>query len=401
MQMVRKLPSETARYAVAMGLVLAAFLIHYSFRSLLGDHLVFLAFLPASLLAAMFGGLAPGLTALALGFVLGDFFFLPPRFEFVPRGPTEFGSLMIYFFTGLLGVALIERLQLVRERLDISESHKQELEREVHERQRVEDALRKSEQGLMLAQEELRTHAHELEHRVADRTASLKESLTALQNVLYHVAHDLRAPLRAMHGLTELLLEDHESHFDGPGKDYAQRIQDSCRKMDDLTSDLLEYGRLGYEKISPAWVDLTAVFERVLKALEVEAKNRDAKICLNGPIPAVVCDSGIIERVTMNLLTNALKFVDKGSSPQVDIWADTTGDIVRVNIRDQGIGIAPEYQEKIFGVFERLHDDETFPGTGIGLAIVKRGIERMGGRVGVQSQGGQGSCFWFELRRAP
>jgi signal transduction histidine kinase len=394
MQMVRKLPSETARYAVASALVLVAFAIHYSFRSILGDHLVFLAFLPAALLAALFGGLAPGLMALIVGFVLGDFFFLPPRFEFVPRGPPEFASLMIYFVTGLLGVAIIERLQLVRERLDISESHKLELEGEVRERQRIEDALRHSEHGLRLAQEEL-------EHRVAERTASLKESLTALQNVLYHVAHDLRAPIRAMHGLTELLLEDHSSHLDPMANDYAQRIQDSCRKMDDLTSDLLEYGRLGYEKLSLTSVNLAPVIERILAGLAGEVKSRSAQIRLNKPIPPVVCDIGIVERVMMNFLTNALKFVDKGGSPKIEIWADTMGDNVRVNIRDQGIGIAPEYQDKIFGVFERLHDDETFPGTGIGLAIVKRGVERMGGRVGVESQVGSGSRFWFELRGAP
>jgi signal transduction histidine kinase len=394
MQMVRKLPSETARYLVALSLVAVAFLIHYSLRSVLSDHLVFTAFLPAALLASLFGGLAPGLMALVLGFVLSDFFFLPPRFEFVPRGATEFGSLMIYFFTGLLGIAIIERLQLVRESLDVSEAHKRELEREVRERQRAEDALRKTEHGLRLAQDEL-------EHRVAERTASLKDSLNALQNVLYHVAHDLRAPIRAMHGMTELLLEDFAAQPGSLGADCAQRVQDSCRRMDDLTSDLLEYGRLGYEKISMTSVDLTPRFEWILATLEGEMKNSSATVRLNKPLPAVVCDIGIVERVITNLVTNALKFVPEGSPPRIDIWADGVGDYVRVNVRDYGIGIAPEYHEKIFGVFERLHDQETFPGTGIGLAIVKRGIERMGGHVGVESKSGCGSRFWFELKRAP
>jgi signal transduction histidine kinase len=400
MQMLRKVPSEMGRYGIAIAFVAGAFVIHYTFRRLLGDHLVFLAFLPASLLAALFGGLAPGLLALALGFVLGDFFFLPPHFDFVPRGPTEFASLMVYFFSGLLGVAVIERFQLVRERLDLSEAHKRELQREMRERQRVEDALRQSEQDLRVAQEELQLYSSDLERRVAERTASLRESLTALENVHYHVAHDLRAPIRAMHSLTELLLEDYGPRFDAQGEDYARRIHEACSKMDDLTSDLLEYGRLGYQRISLAPVDLTEVLDRIMPELGEEIKKRRAEIRLNKPLGQVVGDVVILERVLANLLCNALKFVADESSPRVEIWAEKHGDAVRVNVRDQGIGIAPEYQEKIFGVFERLHDAEDYPGTGIGLAIVKRGIERMGGRVGVESEVGKGSRFWFELRPA-
>jgi signal transduction histidine kinase len=400
MQILRKVPSEIERYGIAIVLVAGAFVIHYTFRSLLGDHLVFLAFLPASLLAALFGGLAPGLLALALGFVLGDFFFLPPRFDFVPRGATEFASLMVYFFSGLLGVAVIERFQLVRERLAISEEHKRDLQREVRERQRVEDALRRSEQDLRVVQEELQRHSSDLERRVAERTASLRESLTALENVLYHVAHDLRAPIRAMHSLTELLLEDYGPRFDAQGEDYTRRIQDACSKMDDLTSDLLEYGRLGYQRISVAPVDLAEVLDRIMLELKEEIKNRRAQIRLNKPLAQVVGDVVILERIFMNLLCNALKFVAPESFPRVEIWTETRGEAVRVNLRDQGIGIAREYQEKIFGVFERLHDGENYPGTGIGLAIVKRGIERMGGSVGVESEVGKGSRFWFELRPA-
>jgi signal transduction histidine kinase len=378
-----------------------AFVAHEEFLSRLGDHLVFLAFLPAALLAGWFGGLGPGLMALMLGFALGDFFFLPPRFEFVPRGAPEFASLMVYFFTGLFGIAIIVWHHRVRLNLELAHAHRQALEREVHERQEVEEALRKSEQELRLAQDALRLHAATLERHVAERTESLKETVTALENVLYHVAHDLRAPVRAMHGFSELLLENYGGQVDPVGKDYAQRIEEACRTMDALTSDLLEHGRLGYQKIELSPVDLTPLFERLLRSLADEIKSRGAAIELNKPLSAVVADSGVLEQVLMNLLTNSLKFVAEGKSPQVHIWTETGAGLVRINIRDEGIGIAPEYREKIFGVFERLHQNGSYPGTGIGLAIVKRGVERLGGRFGVESEVGRGSRFWLELPQSP
>lgn len=307
---------------------------------------------------------------------------------------------MIYFFIGLFGIAIIDRFHRVRERLAISESHKRTLEREVRERQRVEDALRSSEQELRAAQEALRQHARELERHVAERTTRLRESLGALENVLYHVAHDLRAPVRAMHSFTELLLENYGMKLDSAGEGYARRIEQACRRMDRLTSDLLAYGRLGYQRISWGPVDLAQLFGGLLKELEPDRKARGAEVQLSKPMGVVLADFDILEQVSMNLLSNALKFVPPGASPRVEIWSETFDDKVVVNIRDQGIGIEPEYQERIFGVFERLHVNEAYAGTGIGLAIVKRGVERMGGHVGVESSVGHGSRFWLELKRA-
>ncbi len=248
------------------------------------------------------------------------------------------------------------------------------------------------------AQAQLRAHAKELERRVAERTERLRGSLKSLEGVLYHVAHDLRAPLRAMHSFTELLLQNYAPQLDAVGEDYARRIAQASDKMDTLIRDLLDYGRLAHQNIECTAVDLTALLDQLLAELNPEARNKHAQILLDRPLPVVWGDEKILEQVLANLLVNALKFVAPGNVPHIHLWAETNGQTVRLNVQDEGIGIAPEHQERIFGIFERLHDNEIYPGTGIGLAIAKKGMERLGGRIGVDSQPGRGSCFWLELK---
>ncbi len=391
--------SEIGRYGVALALVLLAFIVHYSLRLLLGDHLVFLAFLPAVLTAAWVGGFGPGILVLALGLVLGDFVFLPRRFEFVPSSTAEFSSLLVYLFVGVAGVAFIDRSQRIRHTLRVSEAQKQALESEVTERHRVENSLRSSETRLRAAQQELQIYANKLEERVADRTANLTESVAALENVLHHIAHDLRAPIRAMYSFTELLLEQYGSRFDARGKSYAVRIADACRRMDKLTSALLEYGGLAHEPVSLVQVDLNEIFQQVLALCEPQVKGRSAQIELEQPLPKVTADPALLERALAHLIRNALKFVPTWGRPRIEVWGESKGDTVRVHIRDHGIGIKPQYLARIFSAFERLPDNgESYDGTGIGLAIVKRCVERMGGQVGVESTPGVGSRFWIELK---
>ena len=263
--------------------------------------------------------------------------------------------------------------------------------------------------------EELQRYTSELEQRVAQRTAALEETNSELEAFSYSVSHDLRAPLRTMQGFTQALLEDYGSQLDSIGQDYARYIVESAVQMDTLISELLTYSRLSRVEIQIQPIDLSVVVAVVLRQLDVELQQRQAQVTVEEPLPQVMAHRTTLAQILTNLLTNAFKFVAPGVQPRIRVWAEEReeedaktprhaqegnspqGKWVRLWVEDNGIGIAAEHQERIFRVFERLHGVETYPGTGIGLALVRKGIERMGGRVGVDSQLNQGSRFWIEL----
>lgn len=247
------------------------------------------------------------------------------------------------------------------------------------------------------AEHEVQRLNHELEDRVARRTAALQEINEQLEAFTYTVAHDLRAPLRAMQGFSQALLEDYAQTLGPTGADYAARVIGAAQRMDALIQDLLAYSRLSRSHLSSEPVELTPLAERVLVSLQSDLRSKQARVELTPPLPVVEGHPSTLELVLLNLVANALKFVAPGVQPHVRIWAKVGGTQAKVCVTDNGIGISADHHERIFRVFERLHGADSFPGTGIGLSIVKKGIERMGGRVGVESDAGQGSTFWFEL----
>lgn len=237
-----------------------------------------------------------------------------------------------------------------------------------------------------------------LEQRVIERTAQLEEANQELEAFAYSIAHDLRAPLRGMQGLAEALLEDYADTLDSLGQQYAHHIVASAQRLDDLINDLLAYSHLSRSELTVSTVDLNWVMSRAMSQIEADLKQQQAVVTSRSVLPKVMAHHGTLVQVLANLLSNAIKFVEN-AQPQVQIWAETHDDWVQLWIADNGIGIAPEHQQRIFRVFERLHGIETYPGTGIGLAIVHKGIERMGGQVGIDSELGKGSRFWIKLRR--
>ncbi len=265
--------------------------------------------------------------------------------------------------------------------------------RDISERKRAEAELQE-------ARDCLRRYADELEERVAQRTARLEESLRSLEGILYYVTHDLRAPLRAIHGFTSLLVAQCGGGSNPAAREYGAQISTAAARMDDLIQDLLGYGRLGYLELPAQNVDLKASLGAVLGRMAQEIESKGAEISVAEPLPPVRVHPGTLEQMLTNLIENALKFVAPGVAPRVSVFAEQKAGKVRVSVQDNGIGIPAEYQEKIFQAFERLHDTGTYPGTGIGLAIVRKAAERMGGRVGVDSNPGAGSRFWMELPAA-
>ncbi|MBD1812724.1 CHASE3 domain-containing protein [Microcoleus vaginatus DQ-U2] len=285
------------------------------------------------------------------------------------------------------------------------------------------------------AEAEIRMLNATLERRVELRTNQLQAANEELESFAYTVAHDLRAPLRGMQGLAEALLEDYRHILDELGQEYAQQIVNSGQQLEELIEDLLAYSRLSRTDLSLQVLDLESVVAEAIAMVKADAKSRHAQISVQSPLPAVIAHRVTLVQVIANLLTNAIKFVE-GAPPQVLIWGEeielpqegetdsetggqlerqTVGQwehsqllmaspvlpvpIIRLWVEDNGIGIAQEHQKRIFRVFERLHGIESYPGTGIGLAIVKKGVDRMGGQVGVESQVGQGSRFWIQLRK--
>jgi PAS domain S-box-containing protein len=248
--------------------------------------------------------------------------------------------------------------------------------------------------------ERLERHASELEERVAQRTSELAEANSELEAFAYSVAHDLRAPLRAMTGFSQALIEDYASELGDEGADYARRIAEAALAMDGLISDLLAYSRLARAELELEPVSLQHVVEEALEQQREAIDTSSARLAVSDAFPEVVGNHRTLVQVVSNLISNALKFVAPGQAPDVRIGAESEGGRVRLIVEDSGIGIDPEHEQRIFRVFERLHGGESYPGTGIGLAIVRKGVERMNGQVGVESEPGKGSRFWIELEAA-
>jgi PAS domain S-box-containing protein len=216
----------------------------------------------------------------------------------------------------------------------------------------------------------------------------------------YSISHDLRAPLRAMQGFAEALLEDYGARLDATGHDFAQRIVAASRQMDALIQDLLAYSRLARTEIALDPVSLETVVDEACAPLEMEVKERGGEVTVERPLGRVLAHRAVLGQIVTNLLANAVKFTRPDTPPRVRIRGERTPGRVRLWVEDNGIGIAPEHRERIFRAFERLHGMQQYPGTGIGLAIVQKGALRLGGQAGVESEPGVGSRFWVELREA-
>lgn len=256
---------------------------------------------------------------------------------------------------------------------------------------------KEAEHEIQAAKELLRETNAGLEVRVLERTRRLETAIRELEAFTYTIAHDLRAPLRAMHRFSEVLVEEYAPRLDAEGQDYARRIIQGAERMDLLIGDLLEYSRLSQSELQLQRLRPADVLGEVTSPLLNDSSARIPELQVDANIPDVVGDRVLLRQVFHNLLSNAIKFVPPGAVPRIRVTGQQHGASVVLTVADNGIGIAPESRDRLFRVFERLGAAKDYPGTGIGLAIVRRAMDRMGGHCGVDSEPGKGSRFWIRL----
>lgn len=237
-----------------------------------------------------------------------------------------------------------------------------------------------------------------LEQRVQERTAKLQELVAELEAFSYTVSHDLRAPLRVMASYAQIVLDDYDATLVPEVRHYVERIARAAGRMDSLTEDVLAYTRLARGEMTTEPVDLKAVIQETVEQYPDLAALRRV-ITWQEPLAPVIAHRPSLIQVLSNLLGNAVKFARADEPLQIVISTERRGDRVIIRVQDNGVGIHPDHHEKIFRIFERVAS-QAVPGTGIGLAIVKKAAERMGGRVGVVSHLGEGATFWMELAAA-
>jgi signal transduction histidine kinase len=256
------------------------------------------------------------------------------------------------------------------------------LAREVAERSRAE-------------QEILRLNA-ELEDRVHRRTAQLESANRELEAFSFSVSHDLRAPLRHIDGYAHMLQEDAVGRLNGDMQRYLDTIRDSARRMGALIDELLAFSRLGRQPLERTAIDMNVLVEHMLHEMHGGRPNH-SRVQV-AALPSVHGDPALLRQVWINLLSNALKYSAKrGDAAEVEVSGEREGDVIRYRVRDNGVGFDMRYVDKLFGVFHRLHSQEEFEGTGVGLAIVQRIVTRHGGRVWADGELGRGATFTFEL----
>jgi len=236
-----------------------------------------------------------------------------------------------------------------------------------------------------------------LEKMVAQRTAELRAKNRELETFTYSVSHDLKAPLRGIDGYSRLLLEDHAAQLNDEGKRFLGAVRRASVQMGQLIDDLLTYSQLERRTQRPGKLRLATAFEPLLAAMAPEVEQRAVDLRVSIPDGEVLADPDGLAQVVRNLLDNALKFTRDARPPVIEIGGREDTTVFTLWVRDNGIGFDMKFTDRIFDIFQRLHRVEEFPGTGIGLAIVRKAMERMGGRVWAESKPGEGATFYLEL----
>jgi len=377
-----------ARYGGAVAAVAAALGVRLVLQPFIVADVPFLVFFAAVMVSAAWGGLGPGVLATGLSCLAADYFFLEPKYEVFSGTLAQNLPLALFAVEGALVSGLAEWLRIALRR---SEEDGDRLREEMARRQRSE--------------EELDRHRRHLEDLVRQRTSDLERTTTNLRRSnqdleqFAHVAsHDLKEPLRMVTGFMGLLKERYRDRLDAQAGEFIEFAVGGATRMQRLIDDLLAYARVGRNTAVES-VDAGVALDAALQNLRAALDESGARI-VREPLPAVKANAVELAQVFQNLIGNALKFRTPDVTPEVrvaaaKVKADDT--VWLFSVRDNGIGIDPACRHKLFEVFQRLHTREEYAGTGVGLAICKKAVERLGGKIWVESEPGHGATFFFTL----
>jgi light-regulated signal transduction histidine kinase (bacteriophytochrome) len=238
----------------------------------------------------------------------------------------------------------------------------------------------------------------ELEQRVQERTSQLEEANRELEAFSYSVSHDLRAPVRSIHSFAQILTEDHSKDLSVEGRRLLGIVQSSAERMGRLIDDLLRFSRTGRQAMQQTTIDMRRLAEDVYHELARLEAGRKIQFHLER-LPPALGDPSMIRQVFTNLLSNALKFSPTETPAVISVTGEEHETFNGYSVRDHGVGFNMEFAHKLFGVFQRLHSDKDFPGTGVGLALVQRIIHRHGGTISAYSVPGKETIFTFTLQK--
>jgi PAS domain S-box-containing protein len=237
----------------------------------------------------------------------------------------------------------------------------------------------------------------ELEDRVRQRTEQLELANKELEEFTYSVSHDLKAPLRGIDGYSKLLLELYGKQLDSEAKFFIDTIRSSTRQMNQLIEDLLQYSRLERSQLTIEPVALKSMVDLLLKMNKTELEKHHFEIDIDIPETDIIADPSGLQIALRNLIENAIKFSKQADTPHVSISCTDNADNWNIMVADNGVGFNMKYSKRIFEIFQRLHKAEDYPGTGIGLAMVDKAVQRMGGKVWAESEPGKGAVFTIEI----
>ena len=273
-------------------------------------------------------------------------------------------------------------------------AHAQEqLNQEIQDRRRTEQSLRYSETLLRRLHEDLEDH-------ISERTVELTKTIAELEAFSYSISHDLRAPLRAINGFAAILREEHADGLDPEGDELLMKIETNASKMAQLIDGLLDFSRLARAESVKTEVDMTVLARSVVTELIGDAPARTVDVSVS-EMPRVMGDEAMLRQVWANLVSNALKFSAPRGGPTIRIDGERNDGEIVFHVRDNGVGFDMQYAGKLFGVFNRLHRADEFPGVGVGLALTRRIVMRHGGRIWAESGAEGGAVFHFALPAAP
>jgi PAS domain S-box-containing protein len=275
--------------------------------------------------------------------------------------------------------------------LGISEDITERKDREEEARRRVEEITRIN-RGMANLLEDLQA----ANRKLVAVSNSLREANEELGSFSYSVSHDLRAPLRAVHGFASALLEDYGDQLDEGGRRFLDRILQNATDMGALIDDLLAFSRVSRQPLTSGPIDMRALVEDTIQELQPAGGTEDLDVRV-AELPSARGDASLVRRIWQNLLSNAVKFTRPGVAPVIEVGSTMDENAHAYYVKDNGVGFEMEYAKRIFAVFQRLHSTQDYEGTGVGLAIVERIVRRHGGRVWAEATPGEGATFYFTL----